>query len=383
MTVLLPFQKEDVARMHELKGRVLLASEPGSGKTLETLTLIKEMKPRLTVVTCPKAVKLHWQREAMLHYKMPVQLLSSTNLSLAKTLSREGIIVLNHDILKAWLPVLRGMKPDMVVADECHAFQSMKTQRTKAFRLLCQGVSKVICISGTPLTNKPWELFPVLNILCPQEFCSPFAFGHRFCDATMIFGHWVFNGAKHLKELHQKLTQLCMIRRTKAEVLKFLPPIRQSVLPLELPNRREYDKASGDVIAWLSEKDMGAAQRAARAEGFTRFGVLKRLAARLKLPLVMDWVDDFLIESEGKLLLGVIHKDVVATLYKRYSKLCSVIDGSKTDRKVVEDDGTLHITIGQVRGCFICNQDITRVEWNREARPILKALGFKFADLNR
>lgn len=61
------------------------------------------------------------------------------------------------------------------------------------------------------------------------------------------------------------------------------------------------------------------------------------------------------------------------------------VDAENEDslREVIEDDGTLHITIGKARGCFICNQDLTRSEWNKEARPIVKQFGFKWSDLNR
>lgn len=53
-------------------------------------------------------------------------------------------------------------------------------------------------------------------------------------------------------------------------------------------------------------------------------------------------------------------------------------------REIFEDDGTLHITIGEVRFCFISNQDITKTQWNKEARPIVKAFtgfGFTFNQL--
>jgi SMC interacting uncharacterized protein involved in chromosome segregation len=59
------------------------------------------------------------------------------------------------------------------------------------------------------------------------------------------------------------------------------------------------------------------------------------------------------------------------------------IDGKDSDRKICEDDGTLHITIGKVRGCFISNQELTSSEWNKEARPIVKLFGFTWSDLNR
>jgi len=52
-----------------------------------------------------------------------------------------------------------------------------------------------------------------------------------------------------------------------------------------------------------------------------------------------------------------------------------------SDRRIVEDDGTLHIQIGELRFCFISNQDITQAEWNKQARPIVKDFGFSWKEL--
>lgn len=42
--------------------------------------------------------------------------------------------------------------------------------------------------------------------------------------------------------------------------------------------------------------------------------------------------------------------------------------------RVGEDDGTLHINFGKVRGCFICNQDISAKEWKADAKKVLEKL---------
>lgn len=59
------------------------------------------------------------------------------------------------------------------------------------------------------------------------------------------------------------------------------------------------------------------------------------------------------------------------------------VDADVNRNEVGEDDGTLHIAIGQVRGCFICNQDISRKEWNAQAREILKNFNIPFSRLNK
>lgn len=59
-----------------------------------------------------------------------------------------------------------------------------------------------------------------------------------------------------------------------------------------------------------------------------------------------------------------------------------IINGDDTDRKICEDDGALIITIGKIGAAFICNQEITQSEWNKQARPIVSKFGFKWSEIN-
>lgn len=59
------------------------------------------------------------------------------------------------------------------------------------------------------------------------------------------------------------------------------------------------------------------------------------------------------------------------------------IRNDDSEFRVFEDDGTLHVTIGQVHGCFICNQELRKSEWNAEARKVLKGLGIPFSKLDK
>lgn len=58
----------------------------------------------------------------------------------------------------------------------------------------------------------------------------------------------------------------------------------------------------------------------------------------------------------------------------------------RTEPAVFEDDGALFISNGQVVAFFICNQEITKSEWNRQARPIVRAFnqfGITWSMFNR
>lgn len=71
-------------------------------------------------------------------------------------------------------------------------------------------------------------------------------------------------------------------------------------------------------------------------------------------------------------------------LARKHSVYSFYVDPENADdyREIVEDDGTLHITSGKLRACFIADQDMRKSEWNALARPIVKAFGFKWSDFN-
>ena len=85
----------------------------------------------------------------------------------------------------------------------------------------------------------------------------------------------------------------------------------RSVVALDIEKVKEYERAEKDFISWLAETDLRAAMRAAKAERYTRFTGLKRLAARLKHRAVLGWLDSYLEESEGKIIVGFIHRDLI------------------------------------------------------------------------
>jgi len=48
------------------------------------------------------------------------------------------------------------------------------------------------------------------------------------------------------------------------------------------------------------------------------------------------------------------------------------------EREIFEDDGTLHVVYGRLRACLINNQNLSRSEWLKRAKPIIKELIDKF-----
>lgn len=336
MTVPYPYQIEGVKRITTFKGRALLADDMGLGKTLQSLLYIRDNPTiRPVIVICPASLKWNWEREAAMHVQMRAEILEGIHPTEGEIKYPHKMVIVNYDILWPWMEYLKGLKPKLIIIDECQALMNRSTKRTKAVRYLCKGVPHVIALSGTPLTNRPAELWPTLNIIRPDIFPSFYPFGMKYCGARRAPWGMEYKGATRLKELHSLLNTNLMIRRRKQDVLKELPEKIRSVSLCHLgSNYHEYDKARREFINWLRSLDPPGNVRAAeKAERLVQIGHLKRLAGLLKLPLVLDWIDSFLREQDGKLVLFAIHRRVIEKIQKRYRSLCVKVDGSTIGKK--------------------------------------------------
>ncbi len=334
MIKLRQFQIEDLARIKHFGYRALVSLEMGLGKTVEALAAMLEASAFPTIVICLKGLKRQWAEMAWEDFGIKARILHGRQPYDTKALKSEQLIILNYDILPKWIPYLFHLPPRMVIIDESQLIGNMRSRRSYFVQQLCLKVPKLLCLSGTPFSNYAWEMYPTLQMLRSDVFDSPLEYGLEYCGAVEASdGRWNFSGSKSLKKLHRVLLDTCMIRRTFAEVASEVPPKTRQVVPLEIENRKEYDEAAQDVVAWLAKTDMAKAIRAARARRYTDFTYLKHLAAQLKLKPSLQWYENALNESDGKMLIGTIHKDILAPIHEKFKDQFVVIDGSKTEHQ--------------------------------------------------
>lgn len=359
------YQRQAAARIEMLGGRALLADEPGLGKTLEAL-LWRRRTPEAspTVVVCPAGLKFHWEREASLHMGVRAEVLEGRKAWQA-SLTRPELIVINYDILGPWMEYLNSVRPKLIILDEAHYASNRQAQRTKFAKELCRGVPYVLALTGTPLTNRPAELYPILNILRPDLFPAFYPFAERYCNPTLKPWGWDYSGAVRLDELHQFLTDNVMIRRLKKDVLHELPAKQRFVIPMPMSKPEEYLKATRDFFGWLSQAAPGKVRGAMRSEALVKVGYLKRLAAQLKMTAVYEWVDNFLAVSDEKLLVFGVHKAILHGLKDRYPSSV-IIDGEVTGRARQHAVDSFN----NLSSCRLCFANIVAggVGWSCKAR---------------
>lgn len=331
---LMSFQKKAYRKIKKFKGRVLFADEMGLGKTVVTIFWLKknpDIKP--VVVVCPAAAKGVWASHARRYLKLTAEVIEGRKVPKKQLPRDHSLLIINYDILTNWLTYLISIRPQALIIDECHYIKSRNTKRTIAVKKLSKRIKHILALSGTPLTNRPAELFPTLNIIKPKQFSGWLEYAFRYCKPRRTPWGWQYKGATNIRELHRTLKKSMMIRRLKKDVLKELPSKTRTVVPLGLKKKdmKNYQEAEQDIIKWLREnKSITKAKRAKKAEKLVQMGYLKRLSAELKIPLVLDWIRDFLQQSNEKLVVFGVHQCILKRIQEEFPK--SVLVDGKTTR---------------------------------------------------
>ncbi len=347
---LYPFQKRGVAFIEAKDGRVLIGDEMGLGKTMQALGWLQlhpELRPAIIVV--PASLKLNWAKEAHTWMARPrIQILSGTNPS---TKLKGELIIINYDILSnkyktvinkkgkqveveipytGWIDFLLDYQPMILIIDEVHLIKTSKAKRTKAVMKLGRRIPHVLALSGTPIVNRPIEIYNTIKLIDPTIMPPRFEFAMKYCGAKNNGFGWDFSGATNTKELHEKLSNTIMIRRKKVDVLPDLPNKMRSYIPMELDNKEEYQFAEDNFIAFVrGRKGEEAAERASNAQALVEIGALKQLAVQGKMKQAIGWIQNFL-DVGGKLVVFTVHKFVIDQLMDKFGDIAVKIDGSVT-----------------------------------------------------
>lgn len=355
---LFPFQKKGVSFIEAKDGRALLADSMGLGKTCQSLAWLQlHSEKRPVIIVVPASLKLNWEREIKMWMNpIPnIQILFGTK----PNQIIGDIIIINYDILPAWLEKLQEIKASVLILDEIHYLKNSKAKRTKAGKALGKNIPHILGLSGTPIVNRPIEAFNALKLIDDTVVPSFWKYAQRYCGARHNGFGWDFSGASHTEELHQKLVQTVMLRRLKKDVLSNLPEKIYSYLPMELDNRKEYITAENNFIQWVKEnRGEEAAQKASNAEAFAQIEALKQLSIKGKMKQAIDWVKDF-IEVDGKLVVFATHKSTIDSLMAEFKDIAVKIDGSVTgidrDKAVQEfqNNNKIRLFIGNIKAAGV------------------------------
>lgn len=303
---LYPFQRVAVEFGTHSDGRFLCADDMGLGKTMIAIALAQHYRDaRPVVIVVPNSVKINWERE--INKWVDGERIVKPTGRKVKPLRDGSIYLLNWEILTYWADALIALQPQIVIFDEAHYMKNkgskaQPVKRTAAGKRLAAAVNKVIMLTGTPITNRPAELWPLLNMLYPKAWPSFWQFAKRYCGLVNNGFGWDFGGATNLTELHERI-QGYVIRRTKEQVLPDLPAKTRATVVVQFDEklRTEYFTGIRQAVAAAEAHDQGAA--------LVYIEKAKQVTARAKLKASIDWIRTM---AELEKLVVFVHHHFVA-----------------------------------------------------------------------
>lgn len=299
----------------------ILADDPGLGKTLTTATALLVAKALPAFVCCPASLKSTWVRE-IAELRIPLEV--ATIEGFAGPLPRAHVLVGNYDLLRTREQQLARIGARVVVFDEAHILKEPdpeSTHRAAVATRLARAIGTAVLLTGTPLPNRPAELWRLLHLVDPLEWPEFESFKDRYCHRPVhddIVGRQLVtdHGSVYNYDELQARMAPCMMRRLKSEVLPHLPPKRRNVLTVELEpmDREHYDRAEKDVVEWLRQLGSAArAEGAAKGQAIVKLQMLRRIAAigklRTAVPrLLNNW---FARREPPRLVVFAYHRQIL------------------------------------------------------------------------
>ena len=380
---LLPYQKAGVAYAMQREG-TLIADEMGLGKTVQAIATANISNAQKILVICPASLLSNWRNEIKRWQTndLPTYIVrAGTSLPpIAK-----GWVIINYDIVSRY-PVLKTGEWDLLIIDETHYLKNSKAKRTKWILGGGKGEDKVepilakkkLLLTGTPITNRPSEIFTLLKYLDPKRWTSFGTFAKRYCGGFFDGYGMQANGASNLDELQARLRETVMVRRLKADVLTELPAKRRQIIVVDCDDdtravvdrensvheKCEESIASAVYAVQKAEasgseeeyKNAVAALNKVKGVAFTEMARVRHETAQAKLPAVIEHLDN----TDGKVVVFAHHRDIVADLVKALSDrgVVSITGDTPNERRqeIVErfqTDSSVRFFVGNIQAAGV------------------------------
>lgn len=274
------YQQHCIDRIIDTK-KLGLFLDMGLGKTVTTLTAIKELKynrfqVRKVLVIAPKKVaegtwtkeKDKWDHTRMLRVS-PV--LGSLTKRIRALNTPADIYIINRENVVWLVDYYRNAWPfDMVVIDESSSFKSHKAKRFKSLASMGGHIDRLVELTGTPSPNGLDDLWAQVFLLDGGERLGKryTQFRERYFDPgdrgnNVIYNYKAKPGSE--QSILEKISDICI--SMKAEDYLQLPDVVFHKIPVELDarSRKAYNELEMKMVLEMpgDEEDISVTSAAA------------------------------------------------------------------------------------------------------------------------
>lgn len=267
------YQRDDGNTIANSDQNWLLCHEMGVGKTAIAIWAAEQMGAQLPLVICPNSLRYEWARQIKEwtgiesavsgKYYSSGGKMGSIIRSLLNGKERTYRVV-NYESLRVGYAaeLLQAVPWDVVIFDEVHKLRNplpykMKKVVEGAWRLLDKlPKAKILGLTGSPIMNYPGDLYGPLAACFPDKYPRSRAAMRDFLYKYALWtagrrGAYAY-GVQNIPELRERTKNL-IIRRTKDEVLPFLPEkyYQRPELEMKEDQRKVYDQMEKELKVLL------------------------------------------------------------------------------------------------------------------------------------
>ena len=334
----LPHQHVGTAFLRE-RDSAALFDEQGLGKSRQLIDAIcldvQQGRLDAALIVCPNGLKANWADEVEKYSEARYAVFGSGRKArrVAFQSLKAVFYIINYEAVAAELPSLRALlrfKRIALVLDESHRIKTATARVTTAIHALRADAAKRYILTGTPVANKPEDLWSQFFFLDDGA-----SMGRSIDEFSESYGN-SSGGYARLEELRRKFSAISLRREKSSSV--DLPPktfIRVLVC-LSGEQARMYEELRSSLVLWI--RDLSGAEILARADNIlTR---LVRLAQLASNPALLDasyvetpakfialdqLLDHYLAEPSEKVIVWTSFVGNIAKLSERFAPLNPVV----------------------------------------------------------
>ena len=254
----------------------LLADEMGLGKTIQALAMMEAL-PGPHLVVCPSSLVWNWTREAAA-FCPKLRVLALEGSARSEQFSK----IPEHDLVITSYALLRRdaehYKPFVFSTTTLDEAQHIKNPGSQNARAACAIHSKArFILTGTPLENSLRDLWSLFDFLMPGYLGTRKDFQDRY-EKPLVTGESAGIWPRLLRRVRP-----WMLRRTKSEILKELPPKIEQVVQVELTHEQKAAYTQLQIAARAEVDAMRESGGAARMKVLTALLRLRQACCDLRL----------------------------------------------------------------------------------------------------
>ncbi|WP_447965268.1 DEAD/DEAH box helicase [Nitrospira sp. Ecomares 2.1] len=233
-----PYQQEGyrwLGFLYQHRLGACLADDMGLGKTLQAICLFAGIKEGIIqppepiqgphLVVLPPSLLFNWEHEISRFYpSLTIQ--SYTGKERTSSFAGADVVLTTYGLIRRDIAILEKIPFNVILFDEAQAVKNIVARTTGAARRL-KGYFKCV-MTGTPLENHVGEYYALMDL------CVPGLLG----DYEEVRGKMKTPSPALLETIMQR-SRPFVLRRTKSQILKELPPKIETDLYLELTDRQK------------------------------------------------------------------------------------------------------------------------------------------------